>query len=209
MINVRTEESEIDSLLDGVESETGRRLLRAALVSFARRGFYATTTREISADAGLSPAAVYVHFSSKTELLYELSKIGHEAVLETVEREVKGGSDPQGRMRNLVSAYSRWHAEHHTLARVVEYERGALTPEWSKEIADLRLRFDAMVDRHLRAGVRARQFEVDDLKGTRRAILSLCVDVTRWYGPDERRTPTAIGDLYADLVLKMLARHDD
>lgn len=48
---------------------TGRaRLREAALRLFAERGFAATTTRAIAAEAGLSPALVIHHFGSKAGL---------------------------------------------------------------------------------------------------------------------------------------------
>lgn len=49
--------------LTGVTSDVARRLVLSAVDSFARRGYHATTTRDISVGAGLSPAALYVHLS--------------------------------------------------------------------------------------------------------------------------------------------------
>lgn len=193
-----------DSLLSEVEPASSRKLLEAALESFAERGFHATTTRDISTKAGLSPAAVYVHYASKIDLLFELSRIGHEAVLESVKSALSSATDPTSRLREFVFSFSRWHAEHHTLARVLQYELHALPADRLDVIVELRRQFDKLVDRQLRAGLRAGDFNVQDLPGTRRAILSLGIDVARWYGPQERRSPEAVGALYADLVLQML-----
>ncbi len=41
------------------------RLREAAIEAFARKGFHGTTTRDISTAAGMSPAALYVHYPSK------------------------------------------------------------------------------------------------------------------------------------------------
>ena len=38
-----------------------------------------TTTRDIAARAEMSPAAVYVHYASKEDLLQTLNRIGYEA----------------------------------------------------------------------------------------------------------------------------------
>jgi TetR/AcrR family transcriptional regulator len=46
-----------------------RQLLEAALNSFSRRGFKGTTTKEISASAGVAEAIIFQHFPSK-EALY-------------------------------------------------------------------------------------------------------------------------------------------
>lgn len=57
------------------------RLLLAAVEAFAAKGFNATTTRDIANGAQMSSAAVYVHFRSKEELLFELSDAGHRRIM--------------------------------------------------------------------------------------------------------------------------------
>lgn len=49
--------------------ETRRRLLEIALASFRKRGFEATTMREVAAAAGLSLGAAYYHFESKEAIV--------------------------------------------------------------------------------------------------------------------------------------------
>jgi hypothetical protein len=39
-----------------------------------------------------------------------------------------------------------------------------------------------------------------------RALLSLSVDVSRWYDPKSNETPEGIGLLYADLATRMVSR---
>ncbi|WP_309117844.1 helix-turn-helix domain-containing protein, partial [Saccharothrix sp.] len=57
-------------------------MLIAAAAAFAGRGYHATTTRDIAAQAGMSPAAVYIHYRSKEDLLFQISRIGHRRALE-------------------------------------------------------------------------------------------------------------------------------
>jgi hypothetical protein len=56
----------------------------------------------------------------------------------------------------------------------------------------------------LRSGVAADVFEINDLEGTMLAILSLCIDLARWYEPSAEHTSEAVGRLYAQLVMGML-----
>src|SRR3954449_12065773 len=86
----------------GIESESSRRILLAALAAFAKHGFQAATTREIGEGAGMSPAAVYVHYKSKSDLLYEISRIGHQSVLDAVEEALRDApQDPEQRIRRF------------------------------------------------------------------------------------------------------------
>ena len=76
---------------------TRARLLEAAVIAFAEKGFHATTTRDIASAAGMSPAALYVHHKSKEELLYLISKDGHEHVLRLIREAIASSTRPSTR----------------------------------------------------------------------------------------------------------------
>src|SRR6266545_4034673 len=48
------------------------RILRAAVVCFARQGYYGTTVEEIAAEAGIAKGAAYVYFPSKEAIFLAL-----------------------------------------------------------------------------------------------------------------------------------------
>ena len=190
----------------GIESESSRRLLLSALAAFARHGFEAATTREIGEGAGMSPAAVYVHYKAKSDLLYEISRIGHQSVLDEVERALAAApADPVERVRRFVAAFAKWHADHHVVARVIQYELKSLPPQQFRRIAKLRKRFEELLAAELSAGVAAGAFEVPEPEATTLAILSLCIDLARWYHPGaDHKSSDEVAQLYADLVARMI-----
>ena len=196
-----------DVLWPQVRPDAARRLLLAAVESFAARGYHATTTRDISARAGVSPGTLYVHFATKADLLARISIDGHRSTLELVDAAVDGVDGARARIAALVAAFVRWHAEHHVVARVVQYELTALPAAAFAEVAGLRRRIEALVQAEISAGVRSGDFEVDDVALTARAILSLGIDVARWYGVGSRQRPDAavLAGHYADLALRMLS----
>ncbi|MBW5247684.1 TetR/AcrR family transcriptional regulator [Streptomyces poriferorum] len=188
-----------------VTPEAARRLLVAAVDAFAERGYHATTTRDIAGRAGMSPAALYIHFKTKEELLHRISRIGHDRALTLLESAADGEGSATERLDGAVRAFVRWHAERHTTARVVQYELDALAEEHRTEIVELRRRSDAAVRRIIGEGVAAGEFDVSDVPGTALAVLSLCIDVARWFNAQGSRTPDEVGELYAGLVLRMVA----
>lgn len=187
-----------------VQPDAARRLMFAGLESFARRGYHATTTRDIATGAGMSPAALYVHFASKAALLFEISRSGHEQSLALVENIIENESDPVTRMRSLVEEFVAWHARRHTVARVVQYELEALPEREYKIVVGLRRKIERTVHTLISDGVEAGVFSVPDVRTAARAVLSLGVDVARWYNERHRKSPKALGREYADLVLNML-----
>src|SRR4051794_22901615 len=136
-----------------VEPEAARRLLLAAVDAFAQKGYFATTTREISTKAGMSPAAVYVHYPSKSDMLAEICRRGHTEILVDLERALQEPGTPTARVRRFVAVFSSFHASRSTLGRVMQYELRGLTPAQFREIAGIRQRFEAMITEELRAGV--------------------------------------------------------
>ncbi|GEB51226.1 TetR/AcrR family transcriptional regulator [Streptomyces cacaoi] len=192
-----------DASFGGVTPDAARRLLLGAVDAFAERGFHATTTRDIAGRAGMSPAALYIHYRTKEELLFHISRVGHEQSVAVLAEAVEQAPDCAARLAAAVRAFVRWHAEHHTTARVVQYELAALEPEHYELIVALRRRSEEILRGVLEDGVASGRFAVDDIRGTTLALMSLCVDVARWFRPEGRRTPDEVGALYADLALRM------
>ena len=50
-------------------------------------------------------------------------------------------------------------------------------------------------------------FDVVDLPGTARAILSLSIDLVRWFSPRGSHSADDIAQLHADLAVRMTAPH--
>jgi AcrR family transcriptional regulator len=193
-----------EDLWPEVKPEAARRLMAAAIESFAQRGYHATTTRDIANAAGMSPAALYVHFPSKAAVLSAISRSGHEQALAMVHDVVTTTDDPVEAMRAIVHNFVSWHAKRHRVARIVQYELHALPEQDYQAVVDLRRRTEQLVRDVISAGVDAGQFEVTDVRTAARAVLSLGIDVARWYTDDGKPSPSTLGRQYADLVLRML-----
>jgi AcrR family transcriptional regulator len=193
-----------DDLWPDVRPDAARRLMAAAIESFATRGYHATTTRDIANAAGMSPAALYVHFPSKAAVLSAISRSGHEQALEMIQSVVSSTEDPVEAIQSIVQRFVSWHAKRHRVARVVQYELQALPVEEYKVVADLRRRTEQLVRDVISAGVASGRFKVTDIRSAARAVLSLGIDVARWYTEGSKPSPGALGRQYSELVLGML-----
>jgi AcrR family transcriptional regulator len=187
-----------------VQPDAARRLMLAAVESFARRGFHATTTRDIASAAGMSPAALYVHFPSKAAVLFAISESGHQQTLTLIESVANRDNSPRDKMRKIVEDLVAWQARRHTVAQVIEYELQALPEKEYAVIAGLRRRIEHTIRNVVADGVEQGVFAVGDVRTAARAVLSLGVDVARWYTERNSKTPKALGRDYAELALRML-----
>lgn len=188
----------------GRADATRARLLQAAVAAFAERGYHGTTTRDIAAAAGMSPAALYVHHRSKEELLHLISRSGHERTLRLVREGIASAADPAEQLRRVVHDFAAHHARDHTSARIVNYELAALSPEHLREITDLRQQIDGEMRRLVEAGVAAGRFDTPDPRMAAAALLSLGIDIARWYRDDGGWSPEDIAERYVEMALRIV-----
>ncbi|HEX7537268.1 MAG TPA: TetR/AcrR family transcriptional regulator [Dermatophilaceae bacterium] len=190
---------------DGTDGKDARgRLVAAAVESFAAKGFRGTTTRDIAAAAGMSPAALYVHYKSKEDLLYLISRTGHEATLALVREAVAGSDDEVHQLLAVVRAFTVHHVRGHTSARIVNYELDSLSPEHWREIADIRRAIEEEMRAVVRSGVASGAFRTSSPRMTALALLSLGVDTARWYRDEGEWTPEEIADYYCEVALRVV-----
>ena len=199
---VRTYDALAIPLTDDV-TETALRLMEAAADAFADKGFHATTTRDVASRAGLSPAGVYVHFASKEELLFSICMRGHTAARDMIVDAAAAADSPVDALAAIMTNFSRWHAEHYRVGRIVQYEFAHLTPAHREAVMGLRKEIDAQVRSVLLDGIERGVFVIDDVPHTTLALMSLCIDVARWYQPGIKRTPAEIGETNGRLGLRL------
>jgi AcrR family transcriptional regulator len=193
---------------DSSHSSVARDLLAATIELFAEQGYHATKTRDIPARIGLSTGAMYAHFRSKEDLLFEISLTGHQAGVATLEAAAADASRPADELARMVRAFSVYHARYHTIAKIVQYELHGMTQAHLEQILELRRHTTTLIEDVIRRGVERDVFHASHVAAIARAVLSLCVDVARWYDESGGETPEEIGDLNAQLALRMLGARE-
>jgi AcrR family transcriptional regulator len=166
-------------------SQARRRVFQAAIVLFGERGYHAVSVRDIAAELGLKPMALYTHAKSKQDLLFEIVKIGfetHRAALG--EALLEAGSDPLDQIRALCAAHVRVHLQYAALARVTNREVGQLDERFATQLEQLRAEsvraFQDVVARGQRLGV----FLDDNPVLLIHAIGGFGVRAPEWWSPE-------------------------
>jgi AcrR family transcriptional regulator len=196
--------SQADAIAGAANGTARDRLLYAAMVSFAAKGFHGTSTRDIALAANLSPAAVYVHYQTKEELLYHISKIGHQETLSIVSAAFNSTIDPVKRLRAIVHDFTLSQAKRHMRARIVNYELAALNGAHRAEVTAIRRQIETCFRQAVEAGLDSGDFVPADSSLTAHALISLGIDVARWYHDDGRWTAEQIAEHYATHALGLV-----
>jgi Tetracyclin repressor-like, C-terminal domain len=107
-----------------------------------------------------------------------------------------------------VTEFVIWQATHTQMARVVQYNLGALDPDGYAEVEAVRqateLQFAAQSKRQRVAGGRS----TAEAEAVTRAIVSMGIDLARWYKPGSRKTPTTLGRRCAVYAFRMIGLPD-
>jgi AcrR family transcriptional regulator len=87
--------------------EVEQAILRSAFDLFSRQGYAATTLPQIAKGAGISPANIYIYFSSKLAVLYAIYDPWLRGRILRLEERLGAIAEPSERLRTLLNALWR------------------------------------------------------------------------------------------------------
>ena len=170
-------------------------ILEIAAELFSRRGYHATTMRDLGDRAGLLPGSLYAHFSGKEEILYQIVMDAARQFLGGMEALRARRAPPEERLRAAIRAHIQVVARDLDGARVFLHEWTALRGSRRAEIGELRRRYEELWDEIIRDLAPA------DPKLARLLVLSAANWTYIWYDPSGPLGPEEIADRYSELLL--------
>jgi TetR/AcrR family transcriptional regulator, cholesterol catabolism regulator len=123
-------------------------LLRSAAKLFRRKGFDATSTRDIAAAVGMQSGSPFYHFKSKGALLYAVMEEGMRSAIERQAQALaRAGADepqPAARLRILVrNHFDVLLGPGSDFIPVMLYEARSITPRQRASLAELQSEYEA------------------------------------------------------------------
>jgi AcrR family transcriptional regulator len=189
------------------------RIHDAALELFYDRGFHATTVRDIMGACDLTPGALYNHYGSKEDILYELVTESHNHLDTRIDAELaEAGEDPRERLRAVVTAFARFHSDERRLAVVGTLEYRHLPEAQRREVINRRLRHRRLLERILADGVEQGLFSLPPTKGgntakvTATALANVAMRLSEAFGPDAKIGHGDLAAHHAELALHSVLR---
>jgi TetR/AcrR family transcriptional regulator, cholesterol catabolism regulator len=171
---------------------------------FRDRGFDATSVSDIARALGLTKAGLYHHFDSKEALLFEIMMFGLDKVRDEVILPVRAISDPEERLRQLITRHARITTRGHGAVAHLQDEIRALPPPARKQVEHrMRVYFDLVrgtLDELRAAG---RLCDVDPTVATF-SLIGMILWLPRWFRQDGRLTQDHVAENIANLALSGL-----
>lgn len=174
----------------------------AAVTLFSKQGYPPTTMRDIADAVGLLAGSLYVHISSKEDLLFDIAEDGIARFLVACDPKASKKLSPIERLRTAIREYIRVAAEDIEGTRVTLHQWRYLEGEKRKNVVEKRKRFERIFHNIVQDGIDGGEFNPDI---NRRAVVLMIIGALNWapewFSPDGADTPEYIGDQFADLVL--------
>jgi AcrR family transcriptional regulator len=178
------------------------RALDAAVGLFSRKGYAATSTREVAKLLGIQKASLYYHVESKEDLLFLICQSSLNQIRNDVETAIRNTPDPLDRVQTLICSHIesllRDEAQHATTFA----EMHALSEERLEQVMKMRDAYENLVRSVMREAQDAGVVRKDiDVKILSLALLGILNRVTVWYRRGGPLSPHQIGRLMAVLFL--------
>jgi len=189
------------------ERDAGNRrqaLLKAAARLFRRKGFDATTTRDIAAAVGMHAGSPFYHFKSKGVLLCAVMEEGMRAALARQAQALQPATDAASTLRRLVrSHFDTLHGPGRDFVPVMLYEWRSLNARQRSGIALLQREYEGAWVPVLSTLASQGRLEAD-VALARLLIFGALNWSVQWFNPKKR----ASLDDVTDAAIKLFLRED-
>jgi AcrR family transcriptional regulator len=202
--------------LDRATGNTRTLIEETAIALFYESGSQVSSVRDITKACGMTPGALYKHFDSKEDLLFEVIRSAHEHFLGRLDEAlgITHGASPEVRLSALVRALVLFHTDHRREARVANQEYRFL-PEPQQHVV-LQLRRDIRARFHdvLAAGEQEGIFRLPATPGSDPAALAavtICdmgMRVSEWYDGAHPPSAAELATLHTTYALRLVGATD-
>ncbi len=183
------------------------RALDAAVGLFSRKGYTATSTREVAKLLGIQKASLYYHVECKEDLLFLICQSSLEQIRSDVEAAIQDSQGPLDRAQTLICSHIESLLRDEAKHAATFTEMHALSHTRLEQVLKLRDAHEALVRSVLQeaqdAGVLRGDIEVKYLC---LILLGLMNRVTVWYRRGGLLSPNQIGRLLAAVFLTGVAK---
>ncbi|MCW2918089.1 MAG: TetR/AcrR family transcriptional regulator [Actinomycetia bacterium] len=190
-------------------SERREHLVKLAAELFAKKGFQATTVREIADEAGILSGSLYHHFDSKESIVDEILSVFFRDLMAAYGHAIEQGGTPQEVLSSLVRIAFGTLEPHRAAITVMQNDWNYLKAlprfEYLTKAED---EVEKMWITEIKRGQSTGLFREDiDAKLTYRMIRDTIWVAVRWFQPGGRLNAKGLSDHYLKVLFDGIRTH--
>ncbi len=164
-----------------------REIMDAATRVFALKGFFNATLDEVAQEAEFSKGTLYLYFSSKEDLLYEIIQDKSETFSELIHRCVKGERTFREELEDLYKSFAEYSFEFEDFFTIIMAHHAnkyrVFSGDRSVELNEMHSRFFAFADQKIAEAQDTGELRKDINPQSIRGVIHGALDnllMTRW-----------------------------
>jgi AcrR family transcriptional regulator len=184
-------------------------LLMKAGALIARKGFEATSMRDLGKAMDASLAGLYHYFSSKEDLLFQLQYRTFGLLFEAQQAVAERPGTPEERFARLITGHLQFYARHTNELKACTFELESLTGKPYETVEEIRRRYYQLMTSVVADVIGGPSSNGKETRKSRHAtlfIFGMLNWIFMWYEPSRHGTVEEIGQEMCDLVLNGLRR---
>jgi AcrR family transcriptional regulator len=184
-------------------------LLMKAASLIARKGFEATSMRDLAKAIDASLAGLYHYFSSKEDLLFQLQYRTFGSLLEQQQAVAAEPGTPEERFARLITGHLQFYSRHRNELKACTFELESLTGKPYETVEAIRRRYYRLMTSVVADVIGGPSSNGKETRKSRHATLFLFGMLNwifMWYEPSRHGTVEQIGQEMQELVLDGLRR---
>lgn len=179
-------------------------ILLAARKLFREKGYHGTSMQDIADAVGLQKGSLYLHITSKEDLLLDIVNRAHQDISEGLEAIYQLPLSPSEKLKQAIRHHTSFIARNREALWVLLEETRHLSPEKRKAVDTQLKRYTDIFASIIEEGMRIGQFRPLNLKIAAFSVLGMCNWLYRWYSRSGPLRPEEIADILSDIILVSL-----
>jgi AcrR family transcriptional regulator len=180
-----------------------KKILVIASEIFAKKGYEATSVREIALKAGLNKATIYHYFSSKEEILFKIMDNAMEEALKNLEAILSEDSDALEKFENVLKFYSKYYVSKQAELSLLVNELNSLKHEYKTLLTEKEKKYVDLMKSVLyelkKKGVLKEELPITVIVFTFFSIIHYTV---KWYKPSGKIKVDELSEYFVEIFTK-------
>jgi TetR/AcrR family fatty acid metabolism transcriptional regulator len=191
-------------------SEKYKKILEAAIVVFAQRGFFQSTVSQIAKKASVADGTIYLYFKNKDDILVQFYEYKTRQVFKRFRRAVDQAASAEEKLRNLVSTHLKEFQKDINMAIVYQaelHQHQRLAQDVIKEMSKM---YRDIITEVLELGQQEGQFRRNLYVGLVMRLITGAVDevINSWIHANGSYELVSMADPLVDLFINGIGETD-
>lgn len=177
---------------------------KTATALFKRKGYTATSMRDLANALGIEAASIYSHIRSKEEILQRVCFKMADEFFDALDAAESMAGPATVRLQRAIAAHVQVLTQNTEASAVFLHEWRHLSEPLHSNFLALRDKYEARFRDIISEGIQRGEFSVPDEKFAVLTILSALNWIHTWYKPEGKMTPTEIAENLSEMLLNGL-----